>query len=115
MQALISSNREAIDETNIPIRNKNKYVNFLFYNCEVEEPTFYKTTICFFIIFLVSLGLAIFFYVEVSSVIEVSHQYYSPGSSPCSVNTTCNVTISIDEDMHAPVYFMYYLGIWIAR
>ena len=109
MNAMLSTNREAIDETNIPIKVKNKFVNFLFTNSELEEVTFYKTTICFFSLFIITLALSIFLYVEIGTVKEISKQYYTPGGS-CTINSTCTVTIQVDEAMTAPIYFMYYLG-----
>lgn len=62
----------------LPIKVKNKFINFLFENRELEEVTFIKTIICFFAIFLIFLGLGIFLYVEVASVKELKFQYYSP-------------------------------------
>lgn len=35
MQGLVGSHREAYDEMNVPIKVKNKFVNFLFENCEL--------------------------------------------------------------------------------
>ena len=74
---------------------KNKFVNFLFTNSELEEVTFYKTTICFFSLFIITLALSIFLYVEISTVKEIRKEYYTPSGS-CSINTTCTVTIEID-------------------
>lgn len=72
--------------------------------------TFRKTIVCFSVIFVIFLGLSIFLYVEVSKVKEVSLLYYDPDHNSCNLNSVCEVSVTLPEEMQAPVYLMYYLS-----
>jgi hypothetical protein len=62
---------------------KNRFINLLFENREIEEVTYHKTIICFFIVFFLFLGFSIFFFIEISQVVEVKQQYYSTEGNTC--------------------------------
>ena len=61
-------NREAYDE-HVSAKKNNKFINFLFENSRIEEVTYHKTVVCFFLIFFLFLGLSIFFFIEVGKVV----------------------------------------------
>ena len=120
INSMVETNREAIDETNIPIKVKSRFVNYLFYNTDLEEASFCKTTVCFLLLFLLFLALSIFLFAEVSTVVVESVMYYEEGSSACSsvtdpvTNITtngCSASIEVDDHMVAPIYVMYQVGI----
>lgn len=60
--------------------------------------------------FAIFLGLSIFLFAEVGKVKEIGLEYYNPGVSSCELQNICNFTLTIGEEMQAPIYLMYYLG-----
>lgn len=59
------------------------------------------------IIFFIFIGFSIFFFIEVSQVIEIKKKYYSPSDTSCSIGDTCTVSFRVTKDMEQPIYFMY--------
>lgn len=62
------------------------------------------------IIFFIFIGFSIFFFIEVSQVIEIKKKYYSPSDTSCNIGDTCTVTFKVTKYMEQPIYFMYELG-----
>lgn len=60
---------------------------------------------------IVFIALSITLFVVMNTVKESYVQYYNPlAKSACDVGGVCNVTISLEETMIAPVFFMYEIG-----
>jgi hypothetical protein len=62
------------------------------------------------VVCLLFLTLSIYFFVDVSKVVEVRQKYYSTSANPCLMGMSCDVRFSISEHMSSPIYFMYELG-----
>jgi hypothetical protein len=75
----------------------------------VYTPTCVGST--FFVSGIISLMLGLVLYFYAAQVIEVSGTYAGTSKSPCPdvSNTTCMVSIVVEQDMPGPVYFYYTL------
>ncbi len=86
-------------------------MNLLFINSELRETTFKKTIIFYIIMAILFIVFSIILFVLMNSVREEYVQYYNPlNKAQCNTGDVCNVTITLQQSMKAPIYVMYEVG-----